>query len=339
MATGTAIALGVAGVVSGIAAAAASRKNTADVNEANERMMREQMSYQTSEREAAQEYNTPENQRLRYEQAGFNPYMVMGNIDAGNTAAQTGVSQPVMQRDTSLQDLFSSLGSTAMSSLSAVQDTNMKEKQIEQLGMDNSIKGITLQNESIRQMWELEQKKSDILSSKLSQDEKARQIKALDLNISSLENNLKYLDDMNKAKTSEEQGRAKLVHAQANGQLIQNEIQSRVQAFLPKLQDAQLKNIAAQTYNTYQSAILSQKQGNLTDAQKTTEAHKAIGQAISNELERGNIKIQQLGMNEKEVQSLRNGKMLDRQNNSAWFRNFDAFSTWLTGIPLQFFKK
>lgn len=339
MATGAAIAVGVAGLVSGIAAASASRKNTQDVNEANERLMREQMSYQTSEREATQDYNTPENQRLRYEQAGFNPYMMMGGIDAGNTSAQTGVSQPVMQRDTSLQDLFSSLGNNAFNTISSIQDTSMKEKQIEQLGMDNSIKGITLQNESIRQMWELEQKRSDILSSKLSQDEKARQIKALDLNIASLENNLKYLDDMNKAKTSEEQGRAKLVHAQANGQLIQNEIQSRVHSFLPKLQDAQLKNIAAQTYNTYQSAILSQKQGYLTDVQKKTEAHKAIGQAISNELERGNIKIQELGMSKHEIDALRRGEILKRQNDSSsLFKDIDACANWLIGLPLQFFK-
>lgn len=78
MATGTLIGLGIGalavGAASTVAAGVLNKSAQSEANATNIQLSREQMAYQTSEREAAQEYNTPANQRARYEAAGINPF-------------------------------------------------------------------------------------------------------------------------------------------------------------------------------------------------------------------------------------------------------------------------
>lgn len=96
--TGTTAAI-IAGIAAAgsIGAAAINASSQHAANKRNEALMREQMAYQTGEREAAQEYNSPVNQRARFQQAGINPYMALGNMDAGNTTAQTSPGAPQIQ--------------------------------------------------------------------------------------------------------------------------------------------------------------------------------------------------------------------------------------------------
>ena len=94
----TAIIVGSAiAAVGAVGASGINAASTSSTNKKQEEMFHEQMAYQTSEREATQEYNTPANQRQRYEDAGINPYLALGQMDAGNTSAQTAPSAPQLQ--------------------------------------------------------------------------------------------------------------------------------------------------------------------------------------------------------------------------------------------------
>lgn len=60
-------------------------------NIANRNLQNDQNAFNKSMWDAENAYNTPVQQRLRYEAAGINPYMALGNINAGN--AQSAVQQ------------------------------------------------------------------------------------------------------------------------------------------------------------------------------------------------------------------------------------------------------
>lgn len=125
MATGTLIGLGIGalavGAASTVAAGVLNKSAQSEANATNIQLSREQMAYQTSEREAAQEYNTPANQRARYEAAGINPFLALGNIDSGNTQMQTGVSPATVQPENALAQMVQQLGQTPTQALNVVQ--------------------------------------------------------------------------------------------------------------------------------------------------------------------------------------------------------------------------
>lgn len=70
----------------------ASQQNIArQANIANRNLQNEQNAFNKAMWDAENMYNTPVQQRLRFEAAGINPYMALGNINAGN--AQSAVQQ------------------------------------------------------------------------------------------------------------------------------------------------------------------------------------------------------------------------------------------------------
>ncbi|MDE5571451.1 MAG: hypothetical protein K2I86_05295 [Prevotella sp.] len=85
----TAAIIGIAAAGAAVVGSAVNASSQRSANKTNVSLAREQMAYQTSEREAVQEYNTPANQRQRYLEAGINPYFAMGSMDAGNATAQS----------------------------------------------------------------------------------------------------------------------------------------------------------------------------------------------------------------------------------------------------------
>lgn len=66
-------------------------------NAYNERMLQKEMDYNTRMWRMQNEYNTPAAQRKRYEAAGINPYMALGNIQAGQAGSAGGVKTPSAQ--------------------------------------------------------------------------------------------------------------------------------------------------------------------------------------------------------------------------------------------------
>ena len=63
-------------------------------NEFNERMLDKQMAYNTEMWEKQNEYNSAVSQVRRYKEAGLNPYLMVGNGNAGVASSALGVSPP-----------------------------------------------------------------------------------------------------------------------------------------------------------------------------------------------------------------------------------------------------
>ena len=115
------------GVASSISSANAQKRAIDSANNTNIQLSREQMAYQTSERLASQEYNTLANQRARAEEAGFNPYLFLGNMETGNTQFQTGVTPAQVQPNMALADMLKGLGRTGQDLMSNIQNIQQNQ--------------------------------------------------------------------------------------------------------------------------------------------------------------------------------------------------------------------
>ena len=91
------VASGVGNVVSSLITSHSNEKNVENTNAQNYQIWQEQKDYQTAERLATQEYNDPKNQMARFKAAGLNPYLMLNQVDAGNTTAQTSPPSPTME--------------------------------------------------------------------------------------------------------------------------------------------------------------------------------------------------------------------------------------------------
>lgn len=93
--------------------------------------MREQNAFTRAMWDANNEYNTPVAQRRRYEQAGINPFLALGNIQAGNAqGVTTPSSAPVANEMEGLGSAFGTIGSAIMQSY---QQTRLNDAQIDKL--------------------------------------------------------------------------------------------------------------------------------------------------------------------------------------------------------------
>lgn len=63
-------------------------------NQFNAEMLQKQMDYNTDMWNKQNAYNTPAEQRKRYEEAGINPYLALGNIQSGQANSAGGVNPP-----------------------------------------------------------------------------------------------------------------------------------------------------------------------------------------------------------------------------------------------------
>lgn len=66
-------------------------------NEWNEKMLQKQMDYNTEMWNKENEYNTAANQAKRLQEAGINPGMALGNVNAGIAGSAGGVTPPTAQ--------------------------------------------------------------------------------------------------------------------------------------------------------------------------------------------------------------------------------------------------
>lgn len=71
--------------------------NTASANRMNYRIFQEQNQFNLEQWKRNNEYNSPKNQRLRYEEAGINPSLALSNITPGVAQATTSASANSMQ--------------------------------------------------------------------------------------------------------------------------------------------------------------------------------------------------------------------------------------------------
>lgn len=119
-----------------------------------------QNDYQTEMWNKTNEYNSPENQRERLEQAGLNPYIMMSGGSAGTAMAMNGSSasaggssgvglpSPSHVTAQAPQFDFGSVGSSIMAGLQMYNQLKLGKEQADNLSLDKSIKTIDMQYKS-----------------------------------------------------------------------------------------------------------------------------------------------------------------------------------------------
>lgn len=155
-------------------------------NEMQYKMFQEQLGYNTKERLETQEYNSPENQRRLYEQAGINPYAMLGNMKP-ETVAQSAPAAPSMQspeihRNDAMGNMFRNLGKDVGVAL-----------ENEQLGLDNEIKRIELSFKTQEKILSIQDRIAEIESKKVHTAVDREQVRTLQKNLEILEENLDVL--------------------------------------------------------------------------------------------------------------------------------------------------
>ena len=125
---------------------AANRTNLAiarETNAQNYQIFREQNEFNKEQFNNYLQYNTPAAQRARYEDAGINPYMALGNMQNGNaqsalTSANSAPMQSTqVQPESGMANGIQSALINAATVMSAVSDARLKSAQADKQNLEN----------------------------------------------------------------------------------------------------------------------------------------------------------------------------------------------------------
>lgn len=125
---------------------AANRTNLAiarETNAQNYQIFREQNEFNKEQFNNYLQYNTPAAQRARYEDAGINPYMALGNMQNGNaqsalTSANSAPMQATqVQPENGMANGIQSALVNAATVMSAVSDARLKSAQADRQNLEN----------------------------------------------------------------------------------------------------------------------------------------------------------------------------------------------------------
>ena len=125
---------------------AANRTNLAiarETNAQNYQIFREQNEFNKEQFNNYLQYNTPAAQRARYEDAGINPYMALGNMQNGNaqsalTSANSAPMQATqVQPENGMANGIQSALINAATVMSAVSDARLKSAQADRQNLEN----------------------------------------------------------------------------------------------------------------------------------------------------------------------------------------------------------
>lgn len=125
---------------------AANRTNLAiarETNAQNYQIFREQNEFNKEQFNNYLQYNTPSAQRARYEDAGINPYMALGNMQNGNaqsalTSANSAPMQATrVQPENGMANGIQSALINAATVMSAVSDARLKSAQADKQNLEN----------------------------------------------------------------------------------------------------------------------------------------------------------------------------------------------------------
>lgn len=125
-------------------AAKAQLQAARETNAANARLAQKQNEWNLEQWNRENAYNTPEAQRLRYEQAGINPYFALGNIQSGNSdsmmsadlANQLPVTSPLQGQ--AGQQLGASIANAAQTGVNTFFNAQIQQEQAKSLQIQNT---------------------------------------------------------------------------------------------------------------------------------------------------------------------------------------------------------
>ena len=275
MATATAIIVGSAiAAVGAIGASGINAASTASTNRKQEDLMHEQMAYQTGEREATQEYNSPANQRQRYEEAGINPYLALGQMDAGNTSAQTAPSAPQLQVP-QYGDIIQALGDSINSGVGDYQQLEMSQLGLEQQKVDTRYKLTEKILDINNQIADLRLKQKNGLKV-------GKEIEVLEKQRDTLANDLEFSQKSMSDRLAFQHSQAKIAQLDEHSKELQNQYQEWFNDFSVKHGDAQLAEIRSIIQYNVSAAALNGAMSAREAAQKTLLQVEEKGIKIDN---------------------------------------------------------
>lgn len=250
-----------------------------ETNQQNYKIWQEQKEYQTGERLATQEYNTPSAQRARFEAAGINPYFALGQMDAGNTQAMTSPSAPNMVPGTVNPVRYSD-------ALSPVKDTAMAFMQMQGLGYDNDLKRVQASYANDMALAELLNKRADLKNKGLEADIYQQQYDDYTWLIEQHKQEAEFLRNTRSERELQERVRREGMQLENKGKELANEYQRLQNKYFSKLSDKQLQVMNAQISDYLSSASLNNAKERTESFNATCRELEGAGIRMDNEQKR-----------------------------------------------------
>lgn len=242
----TAILIGSAVAAAGaVGASAINAASTSSTNRSQEDMFHEQMEYQTNERLATQEYNTPANQRQRYEDAGINPYLALGQMDAGNTSAQTAPSAPQLQVP-QYGDIVSALADSGKSAISDYQQMQAYQLGLEQQKVDARYK-------LTEKLLQLNSQRADLIMKNKGSHRLDKEISLLDNQIKQTSSDLEFSQKSLSDRLAFTHSQSKLASLDVEAKELGNDYQKWFNQFSKERGLKELQQFNASIADTWQS--------------------------------------------------------------------------------------
>ena len=226
-------------------------------NQYNSLMLDRQIRYNTDMWNKQNEYNTPAAQMQRYEVAGINPYMALGNIQSGQAQSAGGVTPPTASSATmqSFTPDFSGIGQAAQNyALNHLAETKLHSD-------------LKYQKEMTRQLEIENQYREQKLIEEIEgfiQDNKGKKLANY---AQQIEN--RYLADTRAAQLGNIRQEGEMLEHTVRGKIIENLMNDYHFTMLPGQYKLSFASMAADT-------LLKHSQKELTDVQAEHEIEKKL---------------------------------------------------------------
>lgn len=246
-----------------------------ETNAQNYRIFQEQQQFNENQFNRWLDYSTPAAQRQRYEDAGINPYMAVGQLQNGtpssaltsaNSAPMQGVQvQPVQGLGDALQNSIERAAGVFSSMISSISDADLKGSQKTGTDIDNQTRG--RQNEANVQKTNAETAKSGAEFRRTEQENSffdstlAQRKELMNISVDTAKKQKELLD--------QQVFQAQLQNSMAN---IDLGIASKYKDIMFK---QNLANMLAQEFATYQNVAQGWKHVNIEKQNANTNAYNA----------------------------------------------------------------
>ena len=282
-----AAAIGAAGSVlgsfiGGSSSAAAQRRANAtnlqiarETNAQNYRIFQEQQQFNENQFNRWLDYSTPAAQRQRYEDAGINPYMAVGQLQNGTpSSALTSASsapmqgaqvQPVQGLGDALQNSIERAAGVFSSMISSISDADLKGSQKTGTDIDNKTRG--RQNEANIQKTNAETGKTGSETRRIEQEN------------SFFDSTLEQRKELMNISVDTAKKQKELLDHQVMQVQLQNAMANIDLGIATKYKDVmfkqQLSNLIAQEFATYQNVAQGWKHVSIEKQNANTNAYNA----------------------------------------------------------------
>lgn len=302
-----------------------------ETNRQNRELFNEQLAFTEKMWNQTNEYNTPEAQRARYEAAGINPYMALGNINSGSAAMATTPSAPQMQAGRVEPLRYGdALGAAAKDAILTYDSLRMHDAQVSGQQLQNKVLSAQANLANAKAYEELLSLQRDnrlkLRQSNLSEQQRdnlEKEGRVLDFNLKRMQIESNYYDSIAKSNNESAVAQAELHRQTAINMQLHNEYQRVLTRMYPRLTYAQISSLAASAAAAAESVNESKSRQSLNTYEQKVKYYQALGYEIENQLKQGNVKLQQLGMPAAELQSMKDGTWLNVYKHHSIFRAFD----------------